>query len=309
VAVSDVPAVTPSGNVIVAGGYHAESGIYFTCSEEEARAILPEDLSEDAVRDAYQFLADELFVDVALHDRHKGMAALVACLLTSTSHSVLPEKPVFCVKAPQRGSGKTTLVNMIVRPVTRRSAVAASWSVNEEERRKAFFAVAREGHGILMIDNIPRGTVIRDATIERFATSAEVRDRVLGESRTEAVRSPVVVLTGNALQMGGDSGSRTLTIELNRRPPRPREPRVQAPGHSRLVRSQPGSDPQGRAHHTARQSDAEERDGENRDPLQGVVRAGWFGGRARGKPRWHAGAHGRPVCPERGRGRYRQRAG
>ena len=110
---------------------------------------------------------------------------------------------------------------MIVRPITRRSAVAASWSVNEEERRKAFFAVAREGHGILMIDNIPRGTVIRDATIERFATSAEVRDRVLGESRTEAVRSPVVVLTGNALQMGGDSGSRTLTIELTADRPDP----------------------------------------------------------------------------------------
>ena len=86
--------------------------------------------------------------------------------------------------------------------------------MNEEERRKAFFAVALEGHGILMIDNIPRGTVIRDATIERFSTSAEVRDRVLGESRTAAVRSPVVVLTGNALQLGGDSGSRTLTIEL-----------------------------------------------------------------------------------------------
>ena len=137
------------------------------------------------------------------------------------SHPVLPEKPVFCVKAPQRGSGKTTLVNMIVRPITRRSAAAASWSVNEEERRKAFFAVAREGHGILMIDNIPRGTVIRDATIERFATSAEVRDRVLGESRTEAVRSPVVVLTGNALQMGGDSGSRTLTIELTAERPDP----------------------------------------------------------------------------------------
>ena len=67
--------------------------------------------------------------------------------------------------------------------------------MNEEERRKAFFAVAREGHGILTIPSIPRGTVIRDATIERFATSAEVRDRVLGESRTEAVRSPVVVPT------------------------------------------------------------------------------------------------------------------
>ena len=221
VAVSDVPVVTPNGKVIVAGGYHAESGIFFTCSEDEARAIVPDDLSEAAVRNAYLFLAQELFVDVALHDRTSGMAALVACLLTGMSHPVLPEKPVFCVKAPQRGSGKTTLVNMIVRPITRRSAVAASWSVNEEERRKAFFAVAREGHGILMIDNIPRGTVIRDATIERFATSAEVRDRVLGESRTEAVRSPVVVLTGNALQMGGDSGSRTLTIELTADRPDP----------------------------------------------------------------------------------------
>ena len=221
VAVSDVPVVTPNGKVIVAGGYHAESGIYFTCSEEEARAILPDDLSEDAVRSAYLFLANELFVDAALHNRHKGMAALVALLLTGMSHPVLPEKPVFRITAPQRGSGKTTLVNMIVRPIARRSAVAASWSVSEEERRKAFFAVAREGHGILMIDNIPRGTVIRDATIERFATSAEVRDRVLGESRTEAVRSPVVVLTGNALQMGGDSGSRTLTVELTADRPDP----------------------------------------------------------------------------------------
>ena len=138
VAVSDVPVVTPSGKVIVAGGYHAESGIFFTCSEDEARAIVPEDLSEAAVRDAYLFLADELFVDVALHERASGMAALFACLLTGMSHPVLPEKPVFCVKAPQRGSGKTTLVNMIVRPITRRSAVAASWSVNEEERRKSF---------------------------------------------------------------------------------------------------------------------------------------------------------------------------
>lgn len=221
VAVSDVPVVTPNGKVIVAGGFHPESGIFFTCTEEEARTILPEDLSDEAVRDAYLYLAGELFVDVALSDRAKGMAALVSCLLTIMSHSVLPEKPVFRITAPQRGSGKTTVVNMIVRPITRRSAAAASWSVNEEERRKSFFAVAREGHGILMIDNIPRGTVIRDATIERFATSAEVRDRVLGESRTEAVRSPVVVLTGNALQMGGDSGSRTLTIELTADRPDP----------------------------------------------------------------------------------------
>jgi hypothetical protein len=221
VAVSDVPVVTPNGRVIVAGGFHPESGIFFTCSEDEAQAILPADLTPAAVREAYLFLAQELFVDVALQDRTQGMAALVACLLTAMSHPVLPEKPVFRITAPQRGSGKTTVINMIVRPITRRSAAAASWSVNEEERRKALFAVAREGHGILMIDNIPRGTVIRDATIERFATSAEVRDRVLGESRTEAVRSPVVVLTGNALQMGGDSGSRTLTVELTADRPDP----------------------------------------------------------------------------------------
>ena len=135
------------------------------------------------------------------------MAALIALLLTGMTQPILPEKPVFCVKAPQRGSGKTTLVNMIVRALTRRSAAAAAWSPNEEERRKAFFAAAREGHSVLLVDNIPRGTTIRDATIERFSTSAEIRDRVLGESRTETVRSPVVALTGNALQMGGDAAA------------------------------------------------------------------------------------------------------
>src|SRR6188472_1318649 len=64
------------GEVIVAGGFHAESGIYFTCTENEARAIVPDDLSDAAVRDAYLFLAKELFVDVALHDRDKGLAGL-----------------------------------------------------------------------------------------------------------------------------------------------------------------------------------------------------------------------------------------
>ena len=213
--------VTPSGNAIVAGGYHAESGIFFTCAEEEARTVVPDDLGETAVRDAYLFLAREMFADAALHEPRLGMAALVAFLLTGISHPVLPEKPVFCVNAPQRGSGKTTLVSMVTRAITRRSAAAASWSVNEEERRKAFFAAAREGHGLLLVDNIPRGTVVRDATLERFATSAEVRDRVLGESRTEAVRSPVVALTGNALQLGGDGASRTLQIELTAERPDP----------------------------------------------------------------------------------------
>ena len=52
------------------------------------------------------------------------------------------------------------------------------------------------------------------AMVQRVAEANGVGDRVLGESRTEAVRSPAVVLTGNAPQMGGDGGSRTLTVEL-----------------------------------------------------------------------------------------------
>ena len=228
-AISDVPVVAPNGKAIVASGYHSESGIYFTCSEEEARALIPDDTDEEAVRKAYLFLAQELFADVSLADPPSGIAALTALLLTGISHPVLPEKPVFPITAPQRGAGKTTVVNMIVRTLTRRSAAAVSWSGNEEERRKAFFAVAREGHGLMMIDNIPRGTTIRDATLERFATSAEVCDRVLGESRTETVRTPVVALTGNALKMGGDSGSRAMTIELVADRPDPENREFQRP--------------------------------------------------------------------------------
>ena len=95
-----------------------------------------------------------------------------------------------------------------------RLAAAMPWAREEEERRKAFFAVMREGHRLCLVDNIPRGLKISDATLERAATSAILTDRVLGESRSETVVPPLFCLTGNNIRPVGDTASRSLVAEL-----------------------------------------------------------------------------------------------
>ena len=118
-----------------------------------------------------------------------------------------------------------------------------------------------------------------------------------------------MVLTGNALQMGGDSGSRTLTTELTADRPDPENRGFKHPDilgwcdRTRTLGSSRRHSPYCSA---TRLCGAEPR--QDRDPVQGLVRAGRLGGRARGRPRRHAGADGRPVRPERGRGRHRRRA-
>jgi hypothetical protein len=68
----------------------------------------------------------------------------------------------------------------------------------------------------LVWDNIIRGSSISCPHIEAALTAAEISDRVLGVSTTEAVPSTTVhIFTGNAIYPRGDMASRSLMMELN----------------------------------------------------------------------------------------------
>ena len=145
-----------------------------------------------------------------------GFAIAVAMLCTMVQAPLLPERPAFFVQAPQRGGGKTTLLHMCAHVVFARAASAAAWSEHREERRKAVFAVAIEGHRMVLFDNIPRGAAITCPEIEKLLTSEEITDRVLGESRTGTASARLVVIfTGNNILPAGDMASRSLKIVID----------------------------------------------------------------------------------------------
>ena len=103
-------------------------------SSGKSRELLPkrEQCTPDAVAKAMRFLTDEWLCDV-LTD-YSGKCVVIAAALTLIERSLLPDRPAFFVTAGRRGTGKTTLLIMLIVAVTGIWPAASAWSFNEEER-------------------------------------------------------------------------------------------------------------------------------------------------------------------------------
>jgi hypothetical protein len=178
-------------------------------------AILPkkEDCTSSAVALAMGFLTDEWLCDVATD--YTGKCILIAAALSVIERSLLPDRPAFWVTAGRRGGGKTTTIIMLLVAVTGIRPAAAAWSPNEEERRKALLAYLLEALPAIVWDNIPRGSQIACAHIEKSCTSAMYSDRKLGVSETIATSAATIhFFTGNNVGPRGDLASRSLIVRL-----------------------------------------------------------------------------------------------
>jgi hypothetical protein len=213
-AIVSTPLVAPDGRIIAMRGFDPGSGIFFDLSPAELAAVPTGEITDGAIRAAYQLLVEEMLCDVATDA--DGLASAIAYMGTLSEAPLLPERPAFMVQAPQRGGGKTTLLHMCSHVVFNRPAAATAWSDSKEERRKAIFAGALEGQRSQVFDNIPRGTAITCPEIEKLLTAEEITDRVLGETRTGTASARVTIaFTGNNIQPAGDMASRTLLIRID----------------------------------------------------------------------------------------------
>ena len=193
---------------------------------QEVLTILPqrEQCDDEAVRRAMKFLYEDWLVDVATD--HAGKATIVAAALTIIERSLLPDRPAFFITAGRRGSGKTTLIKLLIMAVTGIQPAASAWSSNEEERRKTLLSYFLYGVPYILWDNITRGSRITCPHIEKSCTSAYYADRKLGVSEMIATAaSSIHLFTGNNIGPGGDLASRSLSvrIEVDRADPENRE--------------------------------------------------------------------------------------
>jgi hypothetical protein len=169
---------------------------------------------EQRVGEAMRFLTDDWLADVATD--YAGKCTLVALALTIIQRSLLDQRPVFFVGTGQRGSGKTTTIQMIIQAATGTGAAASPWSPNEEERRKALLSYLMSGCPYLLWDNVNRGTQISCPHIEKSCTSAYYADRKLGVSETVRTAAATVhIFTGNNVGPKGDLASRSLQLRLD----------------------------------------------------------------------------------------------
>ncbi len=191
-------------------GYDPETGLFSAMNNKMKLARM-------SPKEAYEYLANEVF-DEFPFDAELDRACAVGALLSAVQRPIISGNngmPGFAMVSPKPSSGKTTLVQLISHAVLNRPAAATSWSDNDEEMGKHLLSILREGHAMVLFDNIPKGGAIDSNELAKAMTSGTYSKRKLGENETETVPSNVLWLfTGNNIVFKGDYTTRMCACKI-----------------------------------------------------------------------------------------------
>jgi hypothetical protein len=214
------PVARPDGSFIYAPGYDTATGLYLHPHAPLRRLDGP--VTDEKIAKAKTIVLDRMLVDfpwVGAPDRAHMLGALLTPILRHYFHG---PTPMFVITATDSGSGKTLLKDIFAYCY---SISSTAWSMADEELRKSITSqLFTQGQPVVVFDNLPNGHVIKSAQLSTLLTGEYWGDRILG--RTEAIQMPddrLWVLTGNALQTGGDNSRRAVWIRLDPNCPNPDE--------------------------------------------------------------------------------------
>jgi hypothetical protein len=147
--------------------------------------------------------------------------AAVACLLTSVVRPAIDgPTPLAALDAPQAGTSKTLLSELLATVSTGRRAAMFAAPQTDDEWRKRITSALLSGGTVVVIDNVEGD--LRSASLAAVLTATTWGDRVLG--RTETIHLPqraTWVATGNNITLGGDLPRRCYWVRLDAKEPRP----------------------------------------------------------------------------------------
>lgn len=212
VGVVSAPTLRPDGSLLDRPGHDVDSGLFYFREAGNAAPRIPEHPSPAdalrALRDLWQPfrlfpLVDDVARGVALHG-----------LLTAAIRASLPTAPGVGFDAPAAGSGKTLLARCIGIMATGEEPSILPPADTDEETRKRLFAALREGHRVVLWDNVrePLG----NAALDSFLTAGTFADRILGSSETASLPNRALfIATGNNLRLSSDTCRRVLLARID----------------------------------------------------------------------------------------------
>lgn len=207
-AVVTNPALLPSGRVLIAAGYDAESALIYRPTAAISVPSAP--TKADAEAAAKRLLG---FVKHTQWCDDRGPSVWLSLVLTIVGRAAMPTVPSFGFDAAVRQSGKTSLVK-IAYGITHGKTIGLGGSIgkNEEENEKRLAQWSEES--VVLFDNLaePMSSVTLDAAI----TGGTVKPRHLGKNKAIVcdLTSTTFTYTGNNLTLGDDAASRTLIARI-----------------------------------------------------------------------------------------------
>ncbi len=217
--VTECPVLRPDGSVCDTPGYDPVTRLYYLPAPDLEVPPIPEQPTSEDLADAWGRL-EALLQDFPFADGASGSNA-IALMLTAVARPCIPGPTPLClIDAPQAGTGKSLLVDVISHIATGRYAAMLTAPTREEEWRKQLTSVLLTGQTFVVIDNVTRD--LDSGALSTALTSATISDRLLGHSRQ--IELPVRctwAATGNNIRLGQDMPRRCYWVRLDARQSRP----------------------------------------------------------------------------------------
>lgn len=209
--ISPCPVVGPEGTFLTQTGYHAPTKTYIALTG--SIPSVSAEPTDREVQDAILLLLGDFLGDFPFVGDADRCHALCLMLLPYLRPAILGPTPLHIVEAPQVSTGKSLLADMCLYPALGDGRALVSPVDDEEEARKRYATVLRDGRPALVIDNMSQ---ITSPTLAAMLTCTDWYDRLLG--RTESLSLPVRlvwVATGNNPTFSTEIARRCLRIRLD----------------------------------------------------------------------------------------------
>ena len=225
------PCIRLDGTAVTAAGYDAATRLLGVFDGGEY--LIPE-RPTGAEAEAALALLEGLLTEFCF-PHPTDQAAALAALLTAAVRPSLAHAPMFHVRAPMAGAGKSYLCTLITAFATPQQSTPTTFPGDDEECRKLLLAELLGAPAVIEFDNLT-GDLVAYKSLCTALTSAHMRGRILGLSKTATVNTRVLFLSsGTNVGPVKDMTRRCVTVHLDPGCEVPAERRFERPDLVREV--------------------------------------------------------------------------
>lgn len=212
------PTLRPDGTILDRAGYDPATQLWYAPDSQLATLQLIKSPTREQAVEALS-LIEELLVNFPFVT-DVDHAVAVAAILTAVLRGAFDVAPMFLFRAPDVGSGKSFVVNLISANARGRSCPVITYVKSIEEMEKRLGALVLAGAPMVSLDNCSGnigGDLLCQITEQRL-----IGIRILGKSENpECEWRGVLFGTGNNITLIGDLTRRGLVANLDARVERP----------------------------------------------------------------------------------------
>lgn len=218
-AITEIPTLRPDGTIHATPGYDPATRRLYLPADLVVPPV-PDHPTPQQVAAAVELITQDLLGDFPFDTEADAANAFGLLLTPLVRPAITGQVPLALLDAPEPGTGKGLLAQVVSMIATGRGGAARPLSTTDEEIRKMLTSVLLEGPTLIVLDNVDEA--IRSPALAAVLTTDEWSDRLLGRSETISVPNRATwVATGNNLAVGGDIGRRCYRVRLDAHQARP----------------------------------------------------------------------------------------